>query len=71
MKEAFLAALLSVGPGPDKGIELIEIVTPVHKNAVEVTTIRNYVPAIIAADTKADNAPQVIRHITAKQSLGS
>ena len=68
MKEAFLAALLSVGPGPDKEIELMEIVTPVKDNAVEVTSTRKYVPAIIAADTKADTAPHVVRHITVNQS---
>ena len=68
MKEAFLAALLSVGPGPDKAIELMEIVTPVKNTANEVTTVRHYVPAIIAADTKADITPKVVRHITAKHS---
>lgn len=66
MKEAFLAALLSVGPGPDQAIELMEVVTPVKNTANEVITIRNYVPAIIAADTKTDVKPQVVRHITAK-----
>ena len=68
MKEAFLAALLSVGPGPDGEVELMEIVTPENNKATAVTTIRNYVPAIIPADTKADVKPKVIRHITAKQS---
>ena len=68
MKEAFLAALLSVGPGPDQAIELIEVVTPVKNSANEVTTIRSYVPAIIAADTKSDVKPQIIRHINAKHS---
>ena len=68
MKEAFLAALLSVGPGPDQEIELMQIVTPVTNSATEVTTTVKYVPAIVAADTKADIAPHVVRHITAKQS---
>ena len=68
MKEAFLAALLSVGPGPDKEIELMEIVTPVKENAAEVTSTRKYVPAIIAADTKADTAPHIVRHVSPKQS---
>ena len=68
MKEAFLAALLSVGPGPDKEIELMEIVTPVQNTAGEVTNVINFVPAITAADTKADVAPHVERHITVNQS---
>ena len=68
MKEAFLAALLSVGPGPDKEIELMEIVTPAKDNAAEVTSIRKYVPAIIAADTKADTTPHVVRHLNANHS---
>lgn len=67
MKEAFLAALLTVGPGPDKEVELMEIVTPAKDNAAEITSTRKYVPAIVAADTKADIGPHVVRHITAEQ----
>ena len=68
MKEAFLAALLSVGPGPDKEIELMEIVAPVKDSAGEVKTIKSYVQAIIGADTKADTEPHVVRHIIGQHS---
>ena len=68
MKAAFLAALFSVGPGPDNGIELMQIIAPVHKNIAEVTSTVKYVPAIVAADNKADIAPQVTRHVSTGQS---
>ena len=68
MKEAFLAALLGVGPNADNQIQLMEIVAPVNISASETTAIIKYVPAITPADTKADVEPQVIRHITASHS---
>ncbi len=68
MKEAFLAALLSVGPGPDQQIELMEIVIPLKHAGSQVTEIRQYVPAITAADTKADVKPGVVRHLTTNHS---
>ena len=68
MKEAFLAALLSVGLGPDKEIELMEIVKPVKAESGEVAVITKFVPAIIADDTKADRPPHVVRYLSAERS---
>ena len=63
MKEAFLAALLSVGPNVDNEVRLIEIVTPVNNASSEVSNVRSYTPGITAADNKADVEPHVVRHI--------
>lgn len=63
MKEAFLAALLSVGPNVDGEVKLVEIVSPVDNAASEVVNIRSYTPGFTAADNKADVNPHVVRHI--------
>jgi len=63
MKEAFLAALLSVGPNVDNEVRLVEIVSPVDTATSEVRNIRSYTPGITAADNKADVEPHVVRHI--------
>ena len=68
MKEAFLATLLSIGPGPDNQIEMMEIITPVKSATSEAAAIKSYVPAIQAADTKADVKPGIIRHTSASHS---
>ena len=64
MKEAFLAALLSVGPNVDNEVRLIEIVSPVDNGTSEVVNVRSYTPGITAADNKADVEPHIVRHIT-------
>lgn len=63
MKEAFLAALLSIGYNPEVEIRLMEMVTPVRDTAGVVTTIRTYVPAMTATANKAGVRPHVVRHI--------
>ena len=68
MKEAFLAALLSIGPNADNQIQLMEIVAPVNISASETTAILNYVPAITPADTKADVEPHIVHHVSPQNS---
>jgi len=64
MKEAFIAALVSIGANPDNEVRLMEFIAPVKNTAGEVTITRHFVPAISAADFKTDIKPHVIRHIT-------
>ena len=68
MKEAFIAALLSIGPNVDNEVRLIELVSPVDNDTSEVRNIRSYTPGFTAADNKADVNPHVVRHINSKRS---
>ena len=67
MKEAFLMGILAMAANADNcDINLIQVNTPVTvtQNGEQVAILRrDFVYAITANDTKADNGPQVIRHI--------
>ena len=68
MKEAFLAALLSIGPNADNEVRLMELVTPVKNDAGKVINVRKYVPAISSADNKTGDVAHIVRHITDQHS---
>ena len=65
MEEAFLAALLSVGPNADNEVRLIQVIIPQENNG-QVISQNIYVPSITATDTKVSN-PQIVRIVNRKQ----
>ena len=68
MKEAFFMGLLAMGANADDNdINLTQVITPitVTQDGKEVVYHkRDYIYSITANDTKAETAPQIIRHIT-------
>lgn len=65
MKEAFLAALLSVGPNVDGEIRIMQISNVLGNSVTPVVSTYRYTPAISASDTRTDHAPGIVRHVMA------
>lgn len=67
MKDAFLMGLLAIGANADDNdINVTQVITPVTVNQDGKDIVyhkRDFHYSITAADTKAENGPQITRHI--------